>query len=76
MLKKMEELTKTKKLIEEFEKMKFDYNKCINKQIEIIDSVLNEAGNSGFSASCVIQGFMHKNKTLFSEELQKILFKK
>ena len=74
--KKMEKLIKTKKLIKEFEEMEFDYNKCINKQIEIINSVLHEAGNSGFSANCVIQGFMYINKSSFSEELQKVLFKK
>jgi hypothetical protein len=55
-MKKTFNLVKTKKLIRELETMPFDYNKSIQKQIDIIQSMLCEAGNSGFSASCVTMG--------------------
>ena len=47
------EFDKTRKLLDKFEKMPFDYNGCINAQVDIIKSIIYGAGNSGFSASCV-----------------------
>lgn len=44
---------KTRKLLSEYQKMKFDYGKCIKKQIDIVKSLLDEAGNSGFSAQYI-----------------------
>ena len=46
--------------------MPFDYNKCIDKQIKIIRKVIGEAGNSGFSASCVGVGVIRETNDINS----------
>lgn len=45
--------TKTRMLLKEMEGMKFDYDKSINKQVDVIKALLDEAGNSGMSAQFV-----------------------
>lgn len=60
----MSDFSKTRKLLDEFEKMSFDYDGCINKQIEIIKSIIYNAGNSGFSASCVGLGVIRETHSL------------
>lgn len=56
----MGKFVKTRKLLSEYEKMPFDYDKSINKQVEICNSLIGESGNSGFSASCVTRGLLQK----------------
>jgi hypothetical protein len=43
----------TRLLMKELEDMKFDYDKCVFQQVKIIEMLIREAGNSGFSAACV-----------------------
>jgi len=51
---------KTRKLLTEYENMKFDIDKSAQKQVDIINAVLDEAGNSCMSAGWVAMRVMRK----------------
>lgn len=51
-------------MIKKYETAPFDYNGSIKGQIDVINQFINDAGNSGFSASCVGSGVFRETHSL------------
>ena len=56
----MSKFDKTIQMIKDYENKPFDYDGSIYGQVDVINQFINDAGNSGFSASCVASRVMKK----------------
>lgn len=54
----MKKFVKTRKLLHELETMKFDYGKCVQREIDVIKTMMGESGDSGMSAQFVTLGML------------------